>query len=60
MVEVEDKVMGKMFGRVAYKFQEQISKVGKRTFVGAYLLIILMLFPAIGWIRASRPTTATS
>ena len=36
MVEVEDKVMGKMFGRVAYKFQEQISKVSKRTSVGAY------------------------
>jgi hypothetical protein len=36
MVEVEDKVMGKMFGRVAYNFQEQISKVGKRTSVSAY------------------------
>ena len=35
MVEVEDKVTGKMFGRVAYKFQEQISKVGKWTSIGA-------------------------
>lgn len=38
MVEVEDKVTGKMFGRVAYKFQEQISKVGKRTSIGVYEL----------------------
>lgn len=38
MVEVEDKVMGKMFGRVAYKFQEQISKVGKSASFGAYSL----------------------
>jgi len=32
------KVMGKMFGRVAYKFQGQISKVGKRTSFDAYFL----------------------
>ena len=38
MVEVEDKVTGKMFGRVAYKFQEQISKVSKRTFFCAYVI----------------------